>query len=425
MNREELTKYVMDGCVDEMISKIICDKVTDSERERYVRVLDSACERYGDGDYHFISSPGRSEIGGNHTDHQHGNVVACGLNIDNLAAVKPRDDTMIHFYDPMFGECSLDIEDLSIHEDEVNTSAALVRGITARMLELGYKVGGFDAVCDSKVLPGSGISSSACFEVMIVECFNCLYNADACGDIERALISQYSENVYFGKPCGLMDQLAISTGGFTAIDFKDPQSPVVNNYDFSFDSYGYKLVLVNTRGDHADLSHEYAAVPNEIKEVAAYFGKNCLRDIDENDFYARLKEVRESVGNDRGILRSIHFYNENRRAVEEREAISEGRVDDLLDLMKESGRSSFMYLQNVYPSSRPLSQSLSLGLALSEKVLGDRGAFRVHGGGFEGTVLAIVPNDLIDEYISVLDGFFGKDSCLVMSVRSFGTRMII
>ena len=280
-------------------------------------------------------------------------------------------------------------------------------------------------VCNSKVLVGSGISSSACFEVMIVEAFNGLYNNDKIEAAERAKIGQYAENFYFGKPSGLLDQTAISVGGFVAIDFRDPDKPLIENYEFSFADHGYDLILVNTKGDHSDLSHEYAAVTVEIKEVAKQLGVNFLADSTKQELFNNLAKIRETIKNDRAVLRAIHFFNEDERAIKEKEAIQNNDIASLLKLMVESGRSSFEYLQNVYPASRVDSQSLSIGLALADTYLGDKGAYRVHGGGFEGTIQAVVPKNMTEGFRNVMKSVFGEDCLLEVKVRPFGTKMIV
>lgn len=425
MEYKELKEYICSDRIDDLLEKIICSKDLESEKKRYLALLDDAYAMYGEGDYHFISSPGRSEIGGNHTDHQHGHVVAASLNIDNLAVVKKNGTKTVNYADRAFTVKPVDLNDLEKHPEEVNTSESLIRGIAARLNELGYAIGGFDALCESRVLVGSGISSSACFEVLLAEAFNALFNDEKITPVERALVGQYAENVYFGKPSGLLDQTAISVGGFVTIDFKDPKEPVIENYDFSFSDYGYELVLVNTKGDHSDLSHEYAAVPGEIKEVAHELGVEYLADSSLEKLLSDLKGIREKVKNDRGVLRAIHFYNEDRRAVEEKEAIIAKDIDGLLKLMKESGRSSFEYLQNVYPASRPGSQSLAIGLALADMCLGEEGSYRVHGGGFEGTIQAIIPVKKLEEFRKTMTSVFGDDCLLEVRVRPFGTKLVV
>ena len=425
MNYTELKEYISSGQLDETIRQVICNDDVSEEKKRYLSLLDDAYRLYGDGDYHFVSSPGRSEIGGNHTDHQHGHVVAAGLNIDNLCVVKANDLNVVNYADRVFSIAPVDLSDLSVRESEVNTSESLIRGIAFRLNDLGFRYGGFDALCESRVLVGSGISSSACFEMMLVEIFNSLYNEDRVSPVDRAKIGQYAENFYFGKPSGLLNQMAISVGGLVAIDFKDIEKPQIESHDFSFADYGYELLLIDTKGDHSDLSHEYAAVPNEIKEVGAQLGVKFLADTSRDELLNNLKRIREKVGNDRAILRAIHFFNEDRRAIEEKEAIANKDVERLLKLMKESGRSSFEYLQNVYPASRVNSQSLALALALADMYLGERGTYRVHGGGFEGTIQAVVPAEILDGFKEMMYSVFGEDCILQVRVRPFGTKTVI
>ena len=425
MNYIDLKSYILSDEIDEVLSRIICSDNLLPEKQRYQKLLDQAYELYGDGDYHFISSPGRSEIGGNHTDHQHGHVVAAGLSIDNLVVVKANDSNTVFYRDGDFRISPVDLSDLSVREEEINTSEALIRGVAGRLDQLGYRCGGFDALCESRVLVGSGISSSACFEVMLVEIFNALYNEGVIDPVERAKIGQYAENVYFGKPSGLLDQMAISVGGFVTIDFRKPEEPIIENFDFSFSDYGYELILVNTKGDHSDLSHEYAAVPNEIREVAHELGVEYLADSSLEKLVADFASIREKVNNDRAMLRALHFYNEDQRAIDEREAIRNRDIGKLLFLMKESGRSSFEYLQNVYPASRANSQSLAIGLALADMYLGQEGAYRVHGGGFEGTIQLVVPEDKVEGISRLMASVFGDDCLLKVRVRPFGTRTVI
>ncbi|MDO4197759.1 MAG: galactokinase family protein [Erysipelotrichaceae bacterium] len=425
MKYTDLKEYIISGKIDNKLKQIICDDDVSEERKRYIKPLDEAYAMYGDGDYHFVSSPGRSEIGGNHTDHQHGNVVCAGLSIDNICVVKKNDDNTVHFKDADFVIAPVDLNDLEIHEEQFNSSESLIRGIAASMSKRGYDIGGFDCLCNSRVLVGSGISSSACFEMMIAEVFNSLYNNDRMNPIERAIIGQYAENVYFGKPSGLMDQMAISVGGFVTIDFKNPDDPVIENFSFSFADHGYEMVIVNTKGDHADLSYEYAGIPNEIKKVADVLGVEYLADTSKEKFLDNFMEIRKKVNDDRAMLRSLHFFNENERAIRQKEAIRNNDIDELLKLMNESAKSSYEYLQNVYPSSRPFSQSLAVGLALADDYLERDGVARVHGGGFEGTIQCIVPEDKMAGFEKLMCSVFGDDCLLKVRVRSFGTAFII
>lgn len=424
MNYVDLKDYLSSNELDSLLLEINCNDIT-LEKQRYFNLLEEAYKLYGDGDYHFISSPGRSEIGGNHTDHQHGHVLACALNIDNVVIVKANNTNICNYCDKLFKPVKVDLNNLLVNKEEFDTSESLIRGVASKFNELGYKIGGFDALCDSHVLIGSGISSSACFEVMIVEVFNCLFNNKKVNPIDRAIIGQYAENVYFGKPSGLMDQMAISVGSFIAIDFKDPNKPIIDKYDFSFTDKGYELVLVNTKGDHADLSHEYAAIPNEIKEVGKVLNVDYLADSSFDEFLSKLPEIRSKVRNDRAILRSYHFFNEDSRVLKEAASLKNNDIKKLLELIKESGKSSYEYLQNVYPASRPISQSLAIGLAMADYFLKDDGAYRVHGGGFDGTIQVILPKNRLNEFKEFMTPIFGEDSLLVLKVRPVGTKLMI
>lgn len=424
MNYKEMKEYIDSSEIDDVLKKAICSEDIKEEKNRYHKLLDELYKDHSDGDFHFVSSPGRVEIGGNHTDHQHGHVISATISYDNVCAFKKSDDTKIVYKDKKLGEVQIDIADTSLRKEEVNTSASIIRGIANRLKELGYKVGGFRAVCDSRVLIGSSLSSSACFEVMVVEIFSYLYNDGKIDRVERALVSQYSENKYFGKACGLLDQATISAGGFVAMDFKDPTKPVIESFDFSFDKYGYDFFIVNTKGTHANLSDEYSAMPIECKQVAKELGKEVLADTNINDFYKNIKSIRDNLKNDRALLRALHFYGEDERAIKQKEAIKNSDIDSLLKLMNESGRSSYMYLQNVYLSSNVKTQNISLGLSATDLFLKGQGAFRIQGGGFEGTFMAIVPNPLSSSYIELMNRLYGDDSVIMAKIRPFGTKVI-
>lgn len=425
MQYNELKEYVLSDKIDDVLFEIKGTHELVKEKERYIKLIEDAYKRFGDGDYHLISSPGRTEIGGNHTDHQKGHTLSAAINYDNICVVKTSDDNICTFVDPKFDDCLVNLDSLEKKDEEKNTSKSLIRGIANKLNELGYRIGGFRALCDSGVAIGSGMSSSACFEIMVVEIFNALYNGEVISDVDRAIISQYAENVYFGKASGLLDQASISVGGLVGMDFKDPSSPVIENYEFNFEDYGYELILVNCKGDHADLSDEYSAVPSEMKEVAKLLNVDVLREGSPDYFFTHIKEIREQVKNDRSLLRAFHFYNEDKRAVDEKEAVAKKDIDTLLDLINDSGRSSYMYLQNVYPVSDYKNQPLSIGLAMSGYILGKKGAYRVHGGGFGGTIQAIVPKDLVKEYKMVLSSVFGDDSIMELCTRPYGTKKII
>lgn len=424
MQYNELKNYLNSEAFKETLTNVInCDDV-DLEKQRYLDLLEKAYQNFGDGDYHYVSSPGRTEVGGNHTDHQHGHVLAAALNIDNVCIFKANDTKIVNYIYSR-KNVSVDLSSLEINKEEANTSTSLIRGIASKISSLGNQVSGFDAVCDSHVLVGSGISSSACFEVMVAEIFNYLFCDNKLTAVDCAIIGQYAEREYFGKPSGLMDQTAISVGGFVAIDFKDEAHPVIENYDFSFDDYGYELLLVNTKGNHIDLSHEYAAVPNEIKEVGKKLGVDYLADTSYEKLIENFDDIRKQTNNDRGLLRSMHFFKEDKRAVDEKQAVKDKDIKKLLKLIKESGFSSFMYLQNVYPASRPTSQPLAIGLCLTANMLEDEGAYRVHGGGFDGTIQVIIPKDKVEEYKKLISPIFGDDAIMSVKIRQAGTKTII
>lgn len=381
--------------------------------ERKETLKKELIKNFGEGDICYLSTPGRIELIGNHTDHQGGRVVACAINIDNLFCFRKNETNEIRIIDHQMGTIVVSLDDVAYKEEEKYTSVSLIKGIANRLNDLGYKIGGFSGICDSRVLPGSGISSSACFETMIVECFNKLYCDNKLDIVTKAKIGQYAENVYFGKPSGLMDELAIAAGGVLAIDFFD-EEPIINKLDFSFVDYGYSLVLVNTKADHSNLTNEYANITKEMKEVANVLGQDKLSKIDEETFYSYISLLRNKLNNDRALLRAIHYFEEDKRADKLAKAMENKNINECLKLINESGNSSYKYLQNVYSSSSLDIQPLSLALALSEKALNGKGAIRVHGGGFAGTILGIIPNDLLDEYKKTLENVFGKDSVTIV-----------
>ena len=371
----------------------------------------------------FLSSPGRTEIGGNHTDHNLGRVLAGAVNLDNVAVAAKNNSEIIRIESTGYPGFTVDLSELNPDDDEKYTSAALVRGIASRMKELGYSIGGFDAVIDGRVPKGSGLSSSASFEVLIGAVLSHLFNGGNLDPIQNALIGQYSENRYFGKPCGLMDQTACSCGGLVTIDFEDPLKPVVKKIDFDFLSTGFALVITDTGGSHDNLNDEYASVFNEMKKVAELLGKNFQRQITLDNVIEAIPLLREKAG-DRAILRSIHFQGDNMRVVSQVEALERKDFKSFLRMVTESGYSSYMYNQNIYPAGNVHEQGISLALALSEIVLKERGAWRVHGGGFAGTIQAFVPEDLIGKYISTLEHAFGTGSCHKLFIRDKGAVKI-
>ena len=368
---------------------------------------------------YLFSAPGRTEISGNHTDHQHGCVLAGAVNLETVAEVTLNGTDTICVASEGYAPVSIELSDLSIHEEEKNTTAALIRGVAANFASRGAKLRGFDAKVRSTVLPGSGLSSSAAFEVLMGTIMNELFHDKKCTQVEIAQIGQWAENIYFGKPCGLMDQTASSVGGMVFIDFNDPANPVVERLDFDFAAAGHALCIIDSGADHADLTDEYAAIPGELKALCALFGKEVLRDIPEEEFYEKLPQVRGKVS-DRAILRAVHFYGENKRVQAQAQALRDNDFETFLRLAAQSGRSSWMYLQNITPAGAVEHQAVAVALALCDTLLQGRGAFRVHGGGFAGTVQAFVPNDMLAQFKEGIEKVLGAGSCHVLSIRSEG-----
>lgn len=393
------------------------DKETYLERIR--RVKEGFAKIYGKEDPRIFSAPGRTEIGGNHTDHQHGCVLAAAVDMDILAAALPNGTNTIRVLSEGFAPDEVDLADVHVREAEKNTSAALIRGVAVRMIEMGYPVEGFDLYAVSNVLKGSGLSSSAAYEVLLGTVINGLFCGGKVSPVEIARIGQYAENVYFGKLSGLMDQTASAVGGIVAIDFKEPATPKVQKLDFRFETTGYSLCIIDSGADHADLSDEYSAIPMEMREVAAELGAEVLRDADENTFREKLAEIRQKTG-DRAVVRAFHFFRDSKRAVEEAELLQKGEFRKFLRLVRESGQSSVMYLQNVRVEGRLRQQEVLYTLAACDMLLGESGAFRVHGGGFAGTVQAFVPNELLEGFRQGMEQMVGAGRCHVLSIRSAG-----
>lgn len=395
------------------------------QRDRLVRVAEAFASLFGsDREVSVFSAPGRTEVGGNHTDHNHGKVLAASINLDAVCVASPSDDNMVNVKSEKYQMDSINLNELTPHPAEFGRSRSLVRGVCAGFVNRGYKVGGFDATTASDVLSGSGLSSSAAFEVLLGTTINYLFNDGKVSAVEIACIAQYAENVFFNKPCGLMDQTASSVGGFVAIDFNDPSAPIINKVDFDFNSCGHSLCITDTGGSHSDLTGEYAAVREEMESVAAAMGKSVLREVPYDDLMNNLPAIKQKLG-DRAILRAIHFYNENKRVDSEISALNSGDFDRFKELVVESGNSSYMYNQNVFTCRDSAVQPVSVALALSEELLRGRGAWRVHGGGFAGTIQAFVPNDLLEKYIKVIEAVFGGGSCHVLSIRADGGTKII
>ena len=394
-------------------------EVLAAQKARYVNSVERFMELYPEREDVFVfSAPGRTEIGGNHTDHQHGCVLAAAVQLDIIGIVAFHEEGMIRICSEGYRPFTVDLADLSVQVGEKG-SAAIVRGIVARFANLGVKVGGFDVYCTSDVLSGSGISSSAAFETLIGTIVDTYYNGGKAGAVEIAKIGQYAENVYFGKKCGLMDQMASSVGGLVFIDFADTEQPVIEPFAFDFEQAGYCICATNTGGSHVNLTPDYVAVREEMESVAAYFGKDYLRQVDEEDFYRELPKLRETYS-DRAVLRAVHFFGDNRRAREEAEALRAGNVEKFLTLVQESGDSSEALLQNLYSTSAPTEQAIPLGIMISKRVLVGTGAVRVHGGGFAGTIQAFVPLELAEEYVAEMERVFGEGACYVFRIRPVG-----
>ena len=384
------------------------------------QVLDAGfTAAFGGAPERYFSAPGRTEIGGNHTDHQRGRVLAAAVNLDTRAAVRVNGTDTVRILSKGYPMSVVDLKELTPQADEVNSTPALIRGVAARFAQLGCQVRGFDAYCESTVLPGSGLSSSAAYEVLIGTIINGLFFDGKVSQPEIAMIGQYAENVFFGKPCGLMDQMASAVGNLVTIDFYDKDNPVIEPVDFDFASCGHALCIIDSQASHADLTDEYAAIPGELKAVCAHFGKDVLTQIDEKDFYTAIPALRQACG-DRAVLRAVHFYQENARVPRQVAALKAGDFDAFLSLIKQSGYSSYMYLQNVIPAGYKEHQDVAVSLALCEHYLNGRGAYRVHGGGFAGTVQAFVPFDILEGFVAGIDAVLGEGACHVLSIRPQG-----
>ncbi len=393
------------------------------QAQRYNSLIDKFNNVFGKKDIMLFSSPGRTEIGGNHTDHNYGRVLAGAVNMDNIAVAANNDSNIVHILSSGYEKFKVDLSNLSPDKTEKFTSASIIRGISSRMKELGFTIGGFDCCIDSGVPVGSGLSSSASFEVLIGAIISHLFNSGKLEPVQNAIIGQYAENVYFGKPCGLMDQTACAIGGLVTIDFKDPTNPVVKKVNFDFVATGFSLVITDTGGNHADLNDEYASLPIDMKAVAAELGAKVLRQVSLDQVLDIAPKIREKVG-DRAILRAIHFQNDNQRVVEQVAALEKNDFKAFLGMVTDSGFSSYMYNQNIYAVNNVKEQGVSLALALSDLVLKGEGAWRVHGGGFAGTIQAFVPGKLLDKYITTLEHVFGKGACHNLFIRQKGADRI-
>lgn len=391
------------------------------ESGRYISLVEKHRELFNSGNKLFIvSAPGRIELIGNHTDHNNGKVLTAAINRDSLACVSKRSDNIISIHSKGYEAFKVNLSDLSIKESEYNSTPAIVKGIAYGMQKEGYKIGGFDACIHSTVLSGSGLSSSASIEILLVSIFDALYNNDDMPSVLKAKIGQFAENKYFGKPSGLLDQSASAIGGLVYIDFEE-KDPKISPISMDFDKYGYKIIVVNTNSSHDNLTSAYASIPKEMKTIAGYFNQETLRKVSIDEVFENIANLQKQFG-ERAILRALHFYNENNRVDNIISAIKHNDIQSILNIIIDSGRSSFMYLQNIYFNENY--QPMSLALALSEQILSGKGAWRIHGGGFAGTTLNIVPNELSKKFVESMERVFGKNACFELNIRPIGPSVI-
>lgn len=425
MEAKELIAKIESGDYNDTILDIYVDEgKVEYQRQRYMEAINQYISAFGNDDVEIYSAPGRSEVGGNHTDHQHGEVLAASINLDAIAIVKPLDEAVVKIISKGYDMITVNLDNIGLMENEKETTLSLIKGVLYKMTEMGYKIGGFQAYITSDVLIGAGLSSSAAYETLIGTIISGLYNDMKVSAIEIAIIGQYAENVYFGKPCGLMDQMACSVGNLVHINFADTKKPVVEKVSFDMNKYGYSLCITDTKGSHADLTADYAAVPEEMKKVASFFGKEVLLGLTVDDILGKISEVREQVG-DRGVLRALHFISENERVQREVAALKKENINEFLKNVAASGNSSYKYLQNVYSNSDVQHQNISLALAISEDFLGGNGVCRVHGGGFAGTIQAFVKNEVVTEYQKRMNIVFGSDACSVLKIRKYGGMKVM
>jgi len=421
MTHTGLESQLQQAAFEQTLTRLYGPEGAERARSRCIEVTEGFHQTFDRPAQALFSAPGRTEIGGNHTDHQRGCVLAASVDLDILAAAAPTQSGVIRVLSQGYPMTEVDLRELTPRQGEVNTSAALIRGVAARMSEMGCDLHnrGLDVYMTSTVPKGSGLSSSAAYEVLIGTMLNELFWAGHCTPVELAQIGQYAENVFFGKPCGLMDQTASSVGGVVAIDFADTAHPAVERLDVDLHAYGYALCILDSGAGHEDLTGEYSAITEELRAVCRVFGKEVLREVPEEDFLAELPKVRKAAG-DRAVNRAFHVYGENRRAQVEKEALRQGDFDRFLTLVRESGRSSAMYLQNIIPTGSVTAQELMVTIALCERILEGRGAVRVHGGGFGGTAQAFVPLDMLEKFKAATEAALGPGCCHVVMIRPAG-----
>ena len=425
LNLDQIINDINEGRLDDKLLDIYVDESKlSTQKDRYINALNEYKKLFTEELDGIYSAPGRSEIGGNHTDHQHGETLAASINDDAIAMVKSTDKNVVNVLSEGYDMITIDLNDIDKKDSEEGTTIALIKGVIKGVKDHGYNIGGFNAYITSNVLSGSGLSSSAAFETLIGTILSGLYNDMKIPAVEIAIIGQYAENYYFGKPCGLLDQTASSVGGLCHMDFINPKEPAVTKVDFDMESYGYSLCITDTKGSHADLTDDYAAVPKEMKEVASFFGKEVLIEVDEAEVIKNAAAIREKYS-DRAFLRAIHFYEENKRVNQEVEALKTGDIDTFLKTVNASGNSSYKYLQNVYTNHDVEHQNVSVALMLSELFLGNNGVARVHGGGFAGTIQAFVKNEAVADYKKKMDIVFGDGACNVLKIRKYGGMKVL
>lgn len=421
MKADVLISKINDGSMDGALKRIyMTDAAVEVQKSRYIRLIQTFQEVFGgDRELLVLSAPGRTEVCGNHTDHNNGKVLAAAINLDAIAVVAKNTENVVRVKSEGHKMNVVNLNDLTPSEKHYGHSTSMVRGVLARLKDLGYQIGGYDACTTSDVMSGSGLSSSAAFEVLLGTITSYLHNDGQIDPVTIAKTAQYSENVFFGKPCGLLDQMASSVGSFVTIDFKSTEAPVIQKVNYDFAESGHSLCIVDTGGSHSDLTEDYAAVRNEMESVAGAMGKRVLREIPYEEFFAALPQLQGKV-NDRALIRAIHFYTENQRVERAVRCLEQKDFDGFLDAILDSGRSSYMYNQNVFTPKNPTQQRLSLALAISQEVLGGQGAYRVHGGGFAGTIQAFVPDAMLEQYKTVMENVFGKGTCHVLMIRPLG-----
>ncbi len=418
MNINDIKIKISDGGFDKSFLMLYGD--TEKAKQRYLTACDEFVKLYGDREeIRLFSAPGRTEIGGNHTDHQHGCVLAGSVDLDVIAVVSANDEGIVRIKSEGYPMDEIKIDELDIDESQFGKAAALIRGVCAAFNNNGYKIGGFDAYTTSNVLKGSGLSSSAAFEVLVSNIINGLFNNATVDAVSIAKYSQFAEREYFGKPCGLLDQMASSVGGFTYADFNDPANPIIEKINLDLHDFGYTLCVVDTGGNHADLTQDYADITIECKKVSNALGVDFLRDADEDVFRGIIADIRKNCG-DRAVLRAFHFFNEQRRVEAQRTALKSADFEKFLENVNDSGESSYKFLQNLYSPSNPSEQGLSLAIALTQEFLDGFGACRVHGGGFAGTIQCYIPYEQLDAYKSLIESAYGEESCVTLSIRPVG-----